>query len=158
MKLIYKKAVKIFSILILIGGISAGLFIGGAYLYLSPRLPSIETLKDVQLQVPLRVYAKSGELIAEFGEMKRAPLKYEQFPQHLINAVLAAEDDRFFEHPGVDYQGILRAVVHLIRTGKKGQGGSTITMQVARNFFLSREKTYLRKLNEIFLAFKIEGF
>lgn len=158
MKLIYKKSAKIFGILILIGGISAGLFVGGAYLYLSPRLPGIETLKDVQLQVPLRVYAKSGELIAEFGEMKRVPLKYEEFPQQLINAVLAAEDDRFFEHPGVDYQGILRAVVHLIRTGKKGQGGSTITMQVARNFFLSREKTYLRKLNEIFLAFKIEGF
>ena len=142
----------------LIGGVLAGLFIGGAYLYLSPRLPGIETLKDVQLQVPLRVYAKSGELIAEFGEMKRTPLTYEEFPQHLINAVLAAEDDRFFEHPGVDYQGILRAVIHLVRTGKKGQGGSTITMQVARNFFLSREKTYLRKLNEIFLAFKIEGF
>ena len=158
MKLIYKKSAKIFGILILIGGISASLFIGGAYLYLSPRLPSIDTLKDVQLQVPLRVYAKTGELIAEFGEMKRTPLKYEEFPQHLINAVLAAEDDRFFEHPGVDYQGILRAVVHLLKTGKKGQGGSTITMQVARNFFLSREKTYLRKLNEIFLAFKIEGF
>ncbi len=141
-----------------VGGILAGLFIGGAYLYLTPRLPGIETLKDVKLQVPLRVYAKSGELIAEFGEMKRKPLNYEQFPQHLVDAVLAAEDDRFFEHPGVDYQGILRAVIHLIRTGKKGQGGSTITMQVARNFFLSREKTYLRKLNEIFLAFKIEGF
>ncbi|MDH5599977.1 MAG: penicillin-binding protein 1A [Gammaproteobacteria bacterium] len=158
MKLIYKKAFKALGILVLLGGVSAGLFIGGAYLYLYPRLPSIDALKDVQLQVPLRVYAKSGELIAEFGEMKRAPLKYEEFPQHLINAVLAAEDDRFFEHPGVDYQGILRAVVHLVRTGKKGQGGSTITMQVARNFFLSREKTYLRKLNEIFLAFKIEGF
>ncbi|MCK5485972.1 MAG: transglycosylase domain-containing protein, partial [Desulfobacterales bacterium] len=156
MKLPYKKSITILGILMLTGGILAFLFIGGAYLYLSPRLPSIETLKDVQLQVPLRVYAKSGELIAEFGEMKRTPLKYAEFPQHLINAVLAAEDDRFFEHPGVDYQGILRAVVHLIRTGKKGQGGSTITMQVARNFFLSREKTYLRKLNEIFLAFKIE--
>ncbi|MCK5722547.1 MAG: transglycosylase domain-containing protein, partial [Gammaproteobacteria bacterium] len=156
MKLLYKKSITILGILTLTGGILAFLFIGGAYLYLSPRLPSIETLKDVQLQVPLRVYTKSGELIAEFGEMKRTPLKYAEFPQHLINAVLAAEDDRFFEHPGVDYQGILRAVVHLIRTGKKGQGGSTITMQVARNFFLSREKTYLRKLNEIFLAFKIE--
>lgn len=158
MKLFFKKSVTKLGILIGIGGILAGLFIAGAYLYLSPRLPGIETLKDVKLQVPLRVYAKSGELIAEFGEMKRTPLKYEEFPQHLINAVLAAEDDRFFEHPGVDYQGILRAVVHLVRTGKKGQGGSTITMQVARNFFLSREKTYLRKLNEIFLAFKIEGF
>ena len=158
MKLFYKKSITILGILVLLGGILAGLFIGGAYLYLSPRLPGIETLKNVQLQVPLRVYAKNGDLIAEFGEMKRSPLKYEEFPQQLINAVLAAEDDRFFEHPGVDYQGILRAVIHLIRTGKKGQGGSTITMQVARNFFLSREKTYLRKLNEIFLAFKIEGF
>lgn len=158
MKLFFKKSIANLVILMAIGGVLAGLFIGGAYLYLSPRLPGIETLKDVQLQVPLRVYAKSGELIAEFGEMKRSPLKYEEFPQHLINAVLSAEDDRFFEHPGVDYQGILRAVVHLIKTGKKGQGGSTITMQVARNFFLSREKTYLRKLNEIFLAFKIEGF
>ncbi len=158
MKLIYKKTAKLVGYLVLIGTIASGLFIGGAYLYLSPRLPSIDTLKDVQLQVPLRVYAKTGELIAEFGEMKRTPLLYEEFPQQLVNAVLAAEDDRFFEHPGVDYQGILRAAVHLIRTGKKGQGGSTITMQVARNFFLSREKTYLRKLNEIFLALKIEGF
>ena len=158
MNLFFKKSVTSLGILTLIGGLVACLFIAGAYLYLSPRLPGIETLKNVQLQVPLRVYAKSGELIAEFGEMKRTPLKYEEFPQYLINAVLAAEDDRFFEHPGVDYQGILRAVVHLIKTGKKGQGGSTITMQVARNFFLSREKTYLRKLNEIFLAFKIEGF
>lgn len=158
MKLFFKKSAKYIGILTLLGGIVAGLFVAGAYLYLSPRLPSIETLKNVQLQVPLRVYAKTGELIAEFGEMKRTPLKYEEFPQYLINAVLSAEDDRFFEHPGVDYQGILRAVVHLVRTGKKGQGGSTITMQVARNFFLSREKTYLRKLNEIFLAFKIEGF
>lgn len=158
MKLFYRKSIKIIGILTLAGVLVAGLFVGGAYLYISPRLPDIETLRDVQLQVPLRVYAKSGELIAEFGEMKRAPLKYEEFPQHLINAVLAAEDDRFFEHPGVDYQGILRAIIHLVRTGEKGQGGSTITMQVARNFFLSREKTYLRKLNEIFLAFKIEGF
>ena len=158
MKLFFRKSVTRLGILFLAGGLVVSLFIGGAYLYLSPRLPGIETLKNVQLQVPLRVYAKSGELIAEFGEMKRTPLQYEEFPQHLINAVLAAEDDRFFEHPGVDYQGILRAVIHLLRTGKKGQGGSTITMQVARNFFLSREKTYLRKLNEIFLALKIEGF
>ena len=158
MKSFFKKSVTILGTLALIGVIAGGLFAGGAYFYLYPRLPDIDALKEVQLQVPLRVYAKSGELIAEFGEMKRSPLSYEQFPQHLINAVLAAEDDRFFEHPGVDYQGILRAVAHLVSTGQKGQGGSTITMQVARNFFLSREKTYLRKLNEIFLAFKIEGF
>ncbi|KPK40562.1 MAG: peptidase [Gammaproteobacteria bacterium SG8_47] len=128
-----------------------------AYVYLAPKLPSIDLLKDVQLQVPLRVYANSGELIAEFGEMKRTPLRYEQFPTQLVDAVLATEDDRFFEHPGVDYKGILRAALNLILTGERSQGGSTITMQVARNFFLSREKTYLRKLTEIFLALKIEN-
>ena len=126
------------------------------YLYLEPKLPPIETLKDVRLQVPLRVYSTDGKLIAEYGEMKRVPLRYEQFPQDLVHAFLAAEDNRFFEHPGVDYQGLLRAAAHLIRTGERGQGGSTITMQVARNFFLSREKTYSRKLNEILLSLKIE--
>ncbi|MDH5571169.1 MAG: transglycosylase domain-containing protein, partial [Gammaproteobacteria bacterium] len=134
---------------------TAGLI--GLYAYITPGLPDIETLKDVHLQVPLRVYAKNGELIAEFGEMKRTPLTYEEFPKSLIQAVLAAEDDRFFEHPGVDYQGILRAIYQLVLTGERAQGGSTITMQVARNFFLSPEKTYLRKINEIFLAFKIEA-
>ncbi|HEB85415.1 MAG TPA: penicillin-binding protein 1A [Gammaproteobacteria bacterium] len=128
----------------------------GTYAYIVPRLPEISSLKNVQLQVPLRVYARGGELMAEFGEMKRTPLKYKEFPKVLIHAVLAAEDDRFFEHPGVDYQGILRATWQLIRTGKRTQGGSTITMQVARNFFLSREKTFLRKINEIFLALEIE--
>ena len=157
MKPVFKKLVTIlaasFLSLLLLG--SLGLL--AAYIYITPRLPEIDTLKDVKLQVPLRVYARGGEVIAEFGEMKRTPLEYNEFPPTLIQAVLAAEDDRFFEHPGVDYQGILRAAYHLIRTGEKGQGGSTITMQVARNFFLSREKTYLRKLNEIFLALKIEG-
>lgn len=127
-----------------------------AYLYLAPGLPTIESIQDMRLQVPLRVYAKEGDLIAEFGEKRRIPLAIKEVPERMIQAVLAAEDDRFFEHPGVDYQGLLRAVIHLAKTGDKGQGGSTITMQVARNFFLSREKTYLRKLNEIFLALKIE--
>ena len=130
----------------------------GLYAYLNPKLPEIDTLKDVRLQVPLRVYSKNGELLAEFGKMKRSPLNYEEFPQQLIDAVLAAEDDRFFEHPGVDYKGLLRASFQLIRSGgEKRQGGSTITMQVARNFFLSREKTFVRKFNEIFLALKIEN-
>ena len=127
-----------------------------AYVYLAPGLPTIENIKDMRLQVPLRVYARDGRLIAEFGEKRRIPMAYEEFPEKMINAVLAAEDNRFFEHPGVDYQGLLRAFIHLAKTGDKGQGGSTITMQVARNFFLSSEKTYLRKLNEIFLALKIE--
>jgi len=122
-----------------------------------PFLPDIDTLRDVRLQVPLKVLAQNGELIAEFGEKKRSPLNYNDFPPMLIKAILAAEDSRFFEHPGVDYQGILRAVLSLVRTGEKAQGGSTITMQVARNFFLSREKTFFRKFNEILLAFKIES-
>jgi len=128
----------------------------GSYIYITPRLPPIEALRDIRLQVPLRVYSNDHKLIAEFGKMKRTPLKYEEIPEKMTQAILAAEDDRFFIHPGVDYHGILRAVVSLARTGKKSQGGSTITMQVARNFFLSREKTYLRKLSEIFLSLKIE--
>ncbi len=128
----------------------------GTYFYISPQLPSVDVLEDVRFQVPLQVYTSEGMLIAEYGSKKRTPLEYEQIPKTMVNAILAAEDDRFFEHPGVDYHGILRAVFELVRTGKKAQGGSTITMQVARNFFLSSEKTYLRKINEIFLSFKIE--
>ncbi|MCG7945172.1 MAG: transglycosylase domain-containing protein, partial [Candidatus Thiodiazotropha taylori] len=128
----------------------------GAYLYLEPKLPSIETLKDVRLQVPLRIYSSDHLLIAEFGEKRREPLGYDDIPPRMIQAFLAAEDDRFFQHPGVDYHGIIRAAVQLLLTGERRQGGSTITMQVARNFFLSSEKTYTRKLNEIFLSFKIE--
>jgi penicillin-binding protein 1A len=127
-----------------------------AYFYIVPQLPSIETLRDVHLQVPLRIYSADRHLLAEFGEMRRIPVAYAQVPKRAIEAFLAAEDDRFFQHPGVDYQGLLRAAFELVRTGEKRQGGSTITMQVARNFFLSSEKTYLRKLTEIFLALKIE--
>jgi penicillin-binding protein 1A len=134
------------------------LVLAAAYFYIAPQLPPIERLKDVQLQVPLRVYAGDGELIAEFGEQRRKPVHYAELPQMVIDAIMATEDDRFFEHPGVDYQGLVRAAVELIRTGEKRQGGSTITMQVARNFFLTSEKTYLRKLTEIFLALKIERY
>jgi penicillin-binding protein 1A len=139
-----------------IGVFLTALFVLGIYLFIVPNLPSIDVLKDVRFQVPLRVYSRDMKLMAEFGEKKRAPMAYEEFPDLMVKAVLAAEDARFFEHPGVDYLGLLRAVFYLVRTGEKGQGGSTITMQVARNFFLSREKTYLRKINEIMLAFKIE--
>jgi len=121
-----------------------------------PELPEIETLKDVRLQTPLRIYSRDQSLIAEFGEMRRIPVTSAEIPQQFINAFIAAEDSRFYEHPGVDWQGILRAVINLVKTGEKSQGGSTITMQVARNFFLSSEKSYMRKINEIFLALKIE--
>ncbi|MBI2992773.1 MAG: penicillin-binding protein 1A [Gammaproteobacteria bacterium] len=130
--------------------------LAGLSLHIIPQLPDIETLRDVHMQVPLRVYTRDLSLISEFGEKRRKPLKIAEVPRKMVDAFIAAEDDRFFAHPGVDWQGILRAALNLARTGEKTQGGSTITMQVARNFFLSREKSYLRKLNEIFLALKIE--
>ncbi|MDG1987644.1 MAG: PBP1A family penicillin-binding protein [Halieaceae bacterium] len=104
----------------------------------------------------MQILTQEGELIGQFGEQKRKPLSYEEIPSQFIKALMAAEDDGFFEHRGVDIKGLLRAVSELILTGKKGSGGSTITMQVARNYFLSLEKTFLRKFNEILLAIEIE--
>ncbi|RKZ94894.1 MAG: peptidase [Gammaproteobacteria bacterium] len=126
------------------------------YYILAPQLPEAVSLKETQLQVPLRIFSSEGLLLAEFGEKRRIPVEYTDVPKLMTQAILASEDDRFFEHPGVDYHGLLRAAYSLAVTGHKTQGGSTITMQVARNFFLSNEKTYLRKLNEIILAFQIE--
>ena len=149
-------AFRALGILVLLAVLAVAIGVGGGYWYLAPKLPSAEILRDVRLQVPLRVYTREGELFAEFGEKRREPLRLDEVPERLIEAFLAGEDNRFFEHPGVDWQGLTRAVLYLIRTGEKGSGGSTITMQVARNFFLSREKTCIRKLNEILLALKIE--
>lgn len=126
------------------------------YLYLESQLPNVDSLKTVQLQVPLQVFSKEGLLIQEYGEKKRIPVTYDEIPQTLIRALIATEDQRFFEHPGVDVMGLGRAAVRMVKTGTKSQGGSTITMQVARNFFLSRKKTFLRKFNEIMLAIKID--
>jgi penicillin-binding protein 1A len=125
-------------------------------LILTPTLPALDDLSGAQLKVPLRVYTADGELLAEFGEEKRIPVKIEEVPDLLIKAVLAAEDRSFFYHHGVDFVGILRAALHNLRTQSTSQGASTITMQVARNFFLSPEKTYTRKIKEVLLAFKIE--
>ena len=119
-------------------------------------LPDVKHLNEIQLQVPLRIFSKEGELMAEFGLQRRTPLTFDAFPPQLIQAVLATEDARFFEHSGIDIRGLLRAGAQLLITGNKSQGGSTITMQVARNFFLTRKKTYSRKLREILLAIKIE--
>lgn len=154
LKIVGWKRVMLFGVL----GMFVLMLITATYLYLkiSPELPSVESLKDVRFQVPLRVYASDGKLIAEFGEKKRIPVTINGVPELLVKAVLAAEDDRFYEHPGVDYQGLLRALAVMIRTGERVQGGSTITMQVARNFFLSSERTYTRKLSEILLSFRIE--
>ena len=134
----------------------AGIIALGTYLYFAPGLPSVATLKDVELQVPLKVYSRDGKLIAVYGEKRRQPLIIEDIPKPVIHAFLSAEDDRFFEHPGVDYQGLIRAAIDVLVTGEKRQGGSTITMQLARNFFLGNERTYVRKLREIFLALRIE--
>jgi penicillin-binding protein 1A len=151
-----KKLLKYGLVLSLVGVITGAIAVIAAYLYIAPDLPNIEALREVRLQVPLRVYSADGQLIAEFGEKRRTPVRYEQLPTRLIEAITAAEDAAFFSHPGVDPRGLLRAGIKLILTGKRAQGGSTITMQVARNFYLSRKKTYLRKLYEIFLALRIE--
>jgi penicillin-binding protein 1A len=132
-------------------------FVSGLlYIYLESQLPDVESLKTIQLQVPLRVYTQDGLLIQEYGEKRRIPVAYEDIPKPLIQALLATEDQRFFEHSGVDVFGLARAAVRMVQTGTKSQGGSTITMQVARNFFLDRKKTFLRKFNEILLAIKID--
>lgn len=120
-----------------------------------PNLPSLEALTDYRPKIPLRVYSAEGELIGEFGEEKRAIVRIKDVPQVLKHAVLAAEDDRFYQHGGVDYAGVARAAIANLH-GRR-EGASTITMQVARTFFLTREKTIARKLSEILLAFKIEA-
>lgn len=146
---------------LLLAGLLLGLGTGalaciGALQYLRPDLPDVATLRDVDLQVPLRIYSRDGLLIAQFGEQRRIPLNLEQIPQRLIDAILAAEDDRFFEHNGVDYQGLARAMGRNLMSGDMGEGGSTITMQLTRGIFLTPEKTYRRKLVEIFLTLRIE--
>ena len=128
----------------------------GAYQYLHPSLPDVTTIKDIRLRVPLRVYSRDGKLIAQFGEERRIPLAFEAIPNQMINAVLAAEDDNFFQHGGVDYPGLIRATARHLLSGEKSEGGSTITMQLARGLFLSPEKSYRRKLVEIFTTFRIE--
>ena len=139
-----------------IGVIFAGL-VAFAAVIAYPNLPSLEVLTDYRPKVPLRVYTEDGVLIGEFGEERRAVVNINAVPVLMKEAILAAEDERFYEHGGIDYQGVLRAAwINLIHGGSKRQGASTITMQVARNFFLTKEKTLGRKFNEALLSFKIE--
>jgi penicillin-binding protein 1A len=138
-------------------GVLAGLaLVTGAYYFFRPDLPSAEALRNVELQIPLRVYSRDGRLIDQIGEKRRIPADFEEIPEAVIQAFLAAEDDRFFEHPGFDYQGIMRAAVNLAVTGSRTQGGSTITQQLARVYFLTRERTFVRKAKELILAIQIE--
>jgi penicillin-binding protein 1A len=122
-----------------------------------PNLPSLQVLTDYRPKIPLRVYSAEGDLIGEYGEEKREVVKIKDVPQVVKAAILAAEDDRFYQHGGVDYVGVARAAMANVRSQGKREGASTITMQVARTFFLTREKTFARKLSEVLLAFKIEA-
>nr|WP_277053300.1 penicillin-binding protein 1A [Pseudomonas thermotolerans] len=128
----------------------------GAYLYLGPNLPSVDALRRIQLQIPLRVYSNDGKLIAEFGEMRRSPIRFADIPPDFINALLSAEDDNFAHHYGVDLSSLMRAATQLLKSGQIQTGGSTITMQVAKNYFLTSERSFSRKINEILLALQIE--
>ena len=133
------------------------LILSSFYLYLNPDLPPVSTLRETKLQTPLKVFTQDGKLITEFGEKKRIPLALSEVPSTLLDAILAAEDDRFYSHQGVSVKALGRATFDLISTGSIQSGGSTITMQVAKNFFLSRERTFIRKFNEIILALQIEN-
>jgi penicillin-binding protein 1A len=139
--------------LAVVGAALAGFVVLLAY----PNLPSIEVLTAYQPKIPLRVYTADGALIGEFGEERRAVVRINAVPEVMKQAILAAEDERFYRHQGVDYVGVMRAAYSNLLAGGKRQGASTITMQVARNFFLSSEKTLTRKAYEALLAFKIEA-
>ncbi|HEY2590570.1 MAG TPA: transglycosylase domain-containing protein, partial [Steroidobacteraceae bacterium] len=143
-------SVTLLALLALIG-------LSACYVYLEPSLPSLEAMRSVELQVPLRVYTRDGDLIAQIGEERRIPVRYEQIPEIVKRAFLAAEDDRFFQHHGFDYLGLLRAITVDLTSGQlKAQGASTITQQAARNMFLSLDKTWRRKLEEAFLTYRME--
>ena len=132
------------------------LSLSGAFLYLSPNLPSVDSLRSIQLQIPLRVYSSDAKLIAEYGEMRRSPIEFAGIPKDFIAALLAAEDDNFANHYGVEVSSLMRAATQLLKTGQIQTGGSTITMQVAKNYFLSSERSFSRKISEILLALQIE--
>ena len=144
--------------LALLAGIAAigACAVGLVFVLAWPNLPSLDVLTDYQPKIPLRVYSAEGVLIGEFGEERRAVVKIGEVPEVLKRSILAAEDERFYQHAGIDYMGVMRAALSNLSSGGRRQGASTITMQVARNFFLSSEKTLTRKLYEALLSFKIE--
>jgi len=127
------------------------------YYYLKPTLPDVAQLRDVRLQVPLRVYSRDGHLLGQIGEQRRVPVAWEEIPAVVVQAVLAAEDDRFFEHPGVDWQGVMRAILVAATTMEVSQGGSTLTQQLVRTTLITSEKELRRKLREIFLSLQLEN-
>lgn len=148
--------------LLLLAGLATSAGIGaiatviGAYYFVEPGLPKAESIRDIPLQIPLRIFSRDGYLISEIGERRRILISFDDLPPHVVNAFVAAEDRRFFEHPGIDYQGILRSFARLLQSGEISGGGSTLTQQLARDYFLTREQLFTRKLREAFLAYKIE--
>ena len=128
-----------------LGGIGLTAGVIGAYYYVAPGLPKAETIRDIPLQIPLRIFSRDGYLIEEIGQRRRILIEYDDVPPHVVNAFIAAEDQRFFVHPGIDYRGILRALFQLLLTGDVASGGSTLTQQLARSYFLSLEQTAERK-------------
>jgi len=152
----YRRWLSLFAGLGLAGSLFISTGVIGAYYYVAPSLPPAETIRQIPLQIPLRIFSRDGRLIEEVGERRRILVAYDDLPQFVVDAFIAAEDGRFFEHPGIDYLGILRAGVMMLKTGEISGGGSTITQQLARDYFLTREQLFTRKLREAFLAYKIE--
>nr|WP_136251431.1 PBP1A family penicillin-binding protein [Ningiella ruwaisensis] len=150
------KYIKVLFILVLLGLCLGVVSVLGMYFYLKDDLPSVEVLKDVELQTPMRIFTQDGKLISQYGVKRRIPVKLEEVPEALKHAVIATEDSRFYEHMGVDPIGVMRAVVSLAVTGEKRQGASTLTMQLARGFFLNRRKEFSRKIKEVFIAYHME--
>ncbi|HQR49451.1 MAG TPA: penicillin-binding protein 1A [Steroidobacteraceae bacterium] len=142
------------AVLAIAGAVVLG--IAGAFQFVEPDLPDAAELRDLRMQLPLTVYSRDGKLIAQIGEQRRIPVPRADMPPQLVDAFLAAEDDRFFEHPGVDWQGLVRALAANVSAGGVREGGGTITMQLARNTLLTPERTLRRKLKEVFLALSIE--
>jgi penicillin-binding protein 1A len=130
--------------------------ISGAYVFVQPSLPSVEAMRQIELQVPLRVYSRDGKLIAQIGEQRRIPVTYDEVPEMVRQAFIAAEDDQFFQHSGFDYPGIARSLLVNVVPGRRLQGASTITQQTARNLFLTQDRTWRRKVQEMFLTYRIE--
>jgi len=141
------------SITAALGGITAVI---GAYYYVAPGLPAAETIRDIPLQIPLRIFSRDGYLISEIGERRRILVTFDEVPKHVVDAFVAAEDQRFWVHPGIDYRGVLRAVFQLVATGSIESGGSTLTQQLARSYFLNLDQTIERKFKEASLAVRIE--
>ena len=143
---------KVFLILVSISVLS----LSSLNIYIDSKLPNEQAIRDIELQIPLKIFSSDGKLIGEFGEKRRTALNFDEIPNHYINAVLAAEDDNFFSHSGVSYTGLLRSLYRVAVSGRIQGGGSTITMQVAGNYLTSRDISLFRKVKDIFLAYRLE--